>query len=106
MNREEERKLLGHILEAIEGGTHERWARHATLIHGGATIVIAAVALWLAFNPQLVDAPRIISLLVVLFTGAMLGAVSTWKLLTQNSRYVSKFIDEERVRARLAELAA
>ena len=105
MTPEEERKVLTHILDALDDSTHDRWAWQAAALYGVATLLVAGVAIWLFANPHLVDAPRIASLVVAVFAGSMLGALSAWNQASANSRYVCKFISEERVRARLAELA-
>ena len=105
MTPEEERKVLTHILDALDDATHDKWAWQASAMYGVAAVAIAAIAVWHLANPELVDASRVAALVATLFAGSMLGALSAWKLASQNSRYVCKFINGERVRARLAELA-
>ena len=105
MTPEEERKVLSHILDALDDATHDEWAWQASALYGVAVVAIAAIVIWLVSNPHLIDASRVLSLSTSLFAGSMFGALSAWKMASKNSRYVCNFISRERVRARLAELA-
>ncbi|MGY0800138.1 hypothetical protein ACW7G0_13940 [Lysobacter sp. A286] len=100
----EERKLLKQILEALDETTKRRWSWQAFAVNAVSFATLAVIALWLFQNPHLLDIPRVASLLGAVFAGALIGALSTWQLLCKNGAAVRKYIDAERVRARLAEL--
>ena len=104
MTEGEERKLLKQLLDALEDTAPKRWAWQAFAINAASFFTLTVIALWLYLNPQLVDAFRVISLLGALFAGAMIGALSTWKMLCKNGDVVRRYISPDKVRARLAEL--
>ena len=104
MTEAEERKLLKQLLSALDETTPKRWSWQAFAINAVSFCTLTVIGLWLFQNPQLVDAARVVSLVGAVFAGAMIGALSTWKLLCKNGDVVRRYIDSERVRARLAEL--
>ncbi|TYT26471.1 hypothetical protein FZO89_09495 [Luteimonas viscosa] len=104
MTEVEERKLLKQLLTALDETTQKKWSWQAFAINAVSFCTLTVIALWMLQNPQLIDAPRVVSLLGAVFAGAMIGALSTWKLLCKNGDVVRRYIDAERVHARLAEL--
>lgn len=104
MTEFEERKVLKQLLATLGETAPTKWAWQAMAIDAVSFCVLIVIVLWLFQNSSLMDAPHIVALLGAVFSGAMIGAVNTWKLLCKNSALVCRFIDSDRVRARLAEL--
>lgn len=104
MTESEERKVLKQLLAALGGTAPRKWAWQAFLVEAVSFCVLVTIAFWLFQSPDLMDLPHVAALLGAVFSGAMIGAVGTWRLLSRNSPLVCRYIDSDKVRARLAEL--
>lgn len=106
MTAAEERRQLGHILQALHDATHARWQWQPVAIEVVAWLAVFGIAVWLFATSRLDDGGQAIALIAMAVAGSVIGSVTMWRLLHRNSALVCRYIDEAKVRARLAELEA
>ena len=104
MTEADERKLLKQVLLVPEENAPRKWYWQAVSVDALSFCILLAIGLWLLNSPGLLDAPHVLALVGAVLAGALIGALSTWKLQCKNSDYVRRYIDEQKVRARLSEL--
>lgn len=104
MTEAEERKLLKQLFAALEESAPRKRYWQPVAINALSCVTLTAIALWVLLNPHQADGCVIAAFLGAVLAGAMIGALSTWRLLRTNDAVVRRYIDAERVRARLTEL--
>ena len=105
MTPTEEHKLLLGMLKNLEAPTSD-WSWPAFLVESTAWCSLAIIALWFSHRPGERDWLLAAVLVGVFLGGALLGAISLWRKLCHRGNLVRPYIDQDKIRARLADLEA
>ena len=101
----EERKFLRAALKNLESGSNE-WSWRAFALELLAVAGIALIAFWIAKQPGKPDWVTVLFLVIAFVSGSLLGCLSLWRSLYRKGILIRPYIDQERIRARLAQLEA
>jgi len=101
----EEQKFLREALKSLES-TSQSWSWPAFILEAIAFLGLAALALWITKRPGEPDWLVVALLIGTFIAGAILGSINLWRTLCRRGILIRPYIDQERIRARLAELEA